>query len=223
MCSATKFPFHWSGNHKGLGLAPRIRPTPTNPWATESPPQRRQSAPVKINGVKEEEDFDEASMFVPQVELSVPNSSKHVPASQRDLKYICNNPGCDYKSRFRQNLDRHCRKMTHYSEYLERTSKKHMPYIVEARRRIEESGGVVGGGLEQGEMLVGVAIDDGSDDDDEEEVQVNPQVIMNEAEDELEVEEEDQQPRAKKLKGDSYSNFDMADDIHDNDAEGEET
>ncbi|XP_059080477.1 uncharacterized protein LOC131878504 isoform X2 [Tigriopus californicus] len=64
------------------------------------------------------------------------SSSKHIPASMRELKYRCDT--CGYVSRFRQNLDRHCKKRTHYSEYLLRTSKNPHVYVQTPDQAIQD-------------------------------------------------------------------------------------
>ena len=46
------------------------------------------------------------------------------------LKYDCNSPGCGYRSQFRCNLDRHCKKNCHFSTLLIRTSKNPNPEMV---------------------------------------------------------------------------------------------
>lgn len=53
-------------------------------------------------------------------------AGKHGSGHKRDRQFQCDS--CPYESRFRGNLDRHCRRHRHYSEYLISTSKTPKPY-----------------------------------------------------------------------------------------------
>ncbi len=75
--------------------------------------------------------YEEGVITVNPADISVRDDEDEpvVPARvARDLAssrpYACDTLGCGYRSNYRQNLDRHCRRHKHYSEYLLRTSKK---------------------------------------------------------------------------------------------------
>ncbi len=56
----------------------------------------------------------------------------------RPLKYMCDSPGCDYRSRFRCNLVRHCQRNTHYAKTIIETSKTESPLVSRMKKQIAE-------------------------------------------------------------------------------------
>jgi hypothetical protein len=87
-----------------------------------------QAAAERVGGGESSEEDAEAEM-----ELSL--ISTETSSSSLPLKYICE---CGYKSRFRPNLVRHCKKSEHYSEYLANTTKPPLPYFLIKKREGSE-------------------------------------------------------------------------------------
>ncbi len=72
------------------------------------------------------------------MDKSVDRSTPSVGRGFKDLKYKCDTPNCTYVSRYRQNLDRHCKSHSHYSKLIINTSKIPREDMVKQMRREEE-------------------------------------------------------------------------------------
>ncbi len=93
---------------------PKLRPANEDEWAEEM------------------EEIEEDS---PSKLLSSPSSS----GARRALKYHCDSKDCNYVSRYRQNLDRHCRKLGHFAKIILETSKTRREDMERKMNEEEES------------------------------------------------------------------------------------
>ena len=119
----------------------------------------------------------------PEVTMITSNNPTHTthpipnPDDPRPFKYACNSPDCDYVSRFRCNLVRHCQRNFHYSRELIRTSKGTNAFLERMRKQMEARGD----NLEEEEEPNNVVIqhhlnqyEEEEDLDDDEPIEVDP-------------------------------------------------